>query len=30
MDQEFRDDVIPLTGTMRDALMDEAVAHAKG
>jgi pimeloyl-ACP methyl ester carboxylesterase len=30
MDQEFRDDVIPLAGTTADALMDEAMANAKG
>jgi pimeloyl-ACP methyl ester carboxylesterase len=29
MDQEFRDDVIPLAGTTPDALMDEAMANAK-
>jgi uncharacterized protein len=30
MDQEFRDDVIPLAGTTAKALMDEAMANAKG
>lgn len=29
MDQEFRDDVIPLAGTTAEALMDEAMANAK-
>lgn len=29
MDQEFRDDVIPLAGTTADRLMDEAMARAK-
>jgi pimeloyl-ACP methyl ester carboxylesterase len=29
MDQEFRDDVIPLAGTTANALMDEAMAKAK-
>ena len=29
MDQEFRDDVIPLAGTTPDALMDEAMGNAK-
>jgi len=30
LDQEFRDDVIPLAGTTATALRDEAVAKAKG
>jgi pimeloyl-ACP methyl ester carboxylesterase len=30
MDQEFREDVIPLAGTTAEALMDEAIAKAKG
>ena len=30
MDQEFREDVIPLAGTTAEALMDEAMAKAKG
>jgi len=29
LDQEFRDDVIPLAGTTAQALMDEAMANAK-
>jgi pimeloyl-ACP methyl ester carboxylesterase len=30
MDQEFREDVIPLAGTTAEALMEEAMAKAKG
>jgi pimeloyl-ACP methyl ester carboxylesterase len=30
LDQEFREDVIPLAGTTAQALMDEAMAKAKG
>jgi acetyl esterase/lipase len=30
MDQEFREDVIPLAGTTAEALIDEAMAKAKG
>jgi uncharacterized protein len=30
MDREFRDDVIPLAGITAKALMDEAMANARG